>query len=1282
MARLESVALGGYYPTPPHLMQPIANLIDVRGFGTDSDGDAFIGAQAWVDPCAGKGEAVLDLATITFGTEELRTREFTFYAIELEASRFKEMTEESRKKLPYAATGSSLVNGDAFRVAFKRDSSKKGATLLWLNPPYDYDRKFGRLEERFLDRFAPCLVDSGLLVFIVPHYALKASAETLGREFKNVHCFRFPEADFETYKQVVLFAEKSPALFEADPSIRDLVLGWAADAESIPLLPLYSGTKLYSLPTLPRYNAGFSEWTATDIDMTAVLKTVQPWSQSDRNGKLQEIPGILPDLPITDLLDRRYPVAMPPRPAHIAAGIAAGVFNGARIEADDPTSKLPPLLVKGVFDKEYHTVEEKKNKDGDVTGLVQVQQPKLVTTVLDLTTSRYHTIRPSADVTGSTNVEALTTADLLQHYGKALMRVMLQQCPVMHNPSNEEHHIALPELARTLFTAQSHATQASVKLLGGLTASKAQRYGKAVFVLGEIGSGKSSVALATMQAIKAKRTLIMCPPHLLSSWKDQIQAVTPWARTVVLTNIADVQEFAADTSEGPAIAILSRETAKLGHSWTGADGRCSKCGALTPDEDLAKKRSRCEHRSLHAENGAAKISMDLALGLYAAFPNDVRVSQLCRNRMIRRAISRIKEDGDNLAVWKKFTATGLDAIVDRVAALIFGEQGLEEALIPMLMADPNGDRIERVARALYDYSKEDPAGYGRGSQVRRIARELLLLLPPGGERQTKLAEELKEVVVDRSSYSSSDTWGGWERAVKVLQGQGAQQQVSLGYGEYYQYSIDKDTLVRRDGNASDRLGDPKLILKALGKLTEKGLYVRGPECGEPLYQAVPEPRRYPLATYISKYYPRLFDVLVLDEGHEYSTDGSAQERSAHRLTSLGIPTMILTGSIMNGYAESLFANMWALSPAFRSEFARDDRPKFVDRYGYRKRLIQDRDTQSGDVVAYGSMTDRIEKSERVIGNAPGVLPLFLLKHLLPLAVTIHKADLAIDIPPCTETVEMISPSAELLQRYKALETALVTRIKKDRFTEDLSGKLWGQVAELPSYLDRATIDTGNTDKGAYEIRYPESCGNGLVAAAEPFGADDIQPKEQWMLDKLAVELAEGRNVMVFGWHTILLPRLARLIEARFGIKVPILRPEKVPTAKRQDWIDKEIVSKKRRVLVVNPVAIQTGLNNLVYFSTEIWMENPACNPIIKRQAEGRVDRIGQTKETRIFFPVYAGTAQQALHELLMRKVAVSLSTDGLDAQSALQAAGAGDESGFAGFSVGKQLYELITGGLD
>ena len=102
------------------------------------------------------------------------------------------------------------------------------------------------------------------------------------------------------------------------------------------------------------------------------------------------------------------------------------------------------------------------------------------------------------------------------------------------------------------------------------------------------------------------------------------------------------------------------------------------------------------------------------------------------------------------------------------------------------------------------------------------------------------------------------------------------------------------------------------------------------------------------------------------------------------------------------------------------------------------------------------------------------------------------------------------------------------------------------------------------------------------------------------------------------------------------------------------------------------------MNPLVYFATEIFHENPACDPITYRQAVGRVDRIGQTKETRIFFPVYAVDTQEALHELLLTKVAVGLSTDGLDAEGALKAAGAGDEALYSGMSVGAHLYKLLA----
>ena len=101
--------------------------------------------------------------------------------------------------------------------------------------------------------------------------------------------------------------------------------------------------------------------------------------------------------------------------------------------------------------------------------------------------------------------------------------------------------------------------------------------------------------------------------------------------------------------------------------------------------------------------------------------------------------------------------------------------------------------------------------------------------------------------------------------------------------------------------------------------------------------------------------------------------------------------------------------------------------------------------------------------------------------------------------------------------------------------------------------------------------------------------------------------------MVLSWHTGLLPRLERLLTAVPGVGkdgVVVLYADKVAPSKRQDWIDREVRKKKRRILVSNPVAIQTGLNNLVWFATQVWMENPACNPVVDRQSIGRIDRIG------------------------------------------------------------------------
>jgi hypothetical protein len=919
-----------------------------------------------------------------------------------------------------------------------------------------------------------------------------------------------------------------------------------------------------------------------------------------------------------------------------------------------------------VFDQEWRTVEEKTNKKGEVTSVVQVQQPKLVATVLDLTTYQYHTLQENDSE--SPDVGTLSVAGLLKHYGDSLMEVMEKQCPILYDPRKDGDSIPLAPTARTLYIAQQHATKALVKLLGGPGLPLKARRGKGAILLGEIGSGKTSVSISLVNTIGSKRPLVLCPPHLLDSWRDEAAQVLPDVEVRVLRSVGDIEALAADTQKEMILSVVSRETAKLSHGWEGVGPLCPRCGSPTPKVDLARKRMRCKARHLvptgkletRKLNGPlARLVLKLANQLIPYDPTDPTVEYLLQGRWDRKRIAfyKGKYNEDTPPVFPGFTPNYFDDVLDALLPRFSEGDRVAKAIVWILLCLGSVERVAQVAEHFLSQPRVD-------YRLRDFGRHLLFLLPPNGQRQLEL--------IHRYGDNNHDVWNPWGQLLNQVseEQQGLHSHVA---GLPLLWEGGRLTVEKAEARS---LGAAKAALTILSRLS--GLQWSKP-CGEILFQAVPEPRRVALADHIYHRYPALFDALILDECHEYSTAGSAQQQAGHRLTGLGLPTLLMTGSVMNGYAESLFMNMWAISPPFREEFVRSDKSKFNDRYGYRKRLLQDRD-EEGSVVEFGSMSDRVTRSNRVIGNAPGVLPLFLLRHLLPISVTLHKADLALELPPCTQERELIDPDPELLKRYRVLQTKLIAQIRKDQFNPELAGKLFGQLAELPSYLDRATADTGNTEEGDYTIRYPESVGNEVVATQPPLPASEVLPKEEWLLRKVQQELSEGRNVLVFSWHTSLLQRYARLISDHIDQKVPILYANKVGTAKRQEWITKQVVKKGVRVLVTNPIVIQTGLNNLVHFATELWMENPACNPIIYRQAVGRVDRIGQRIPTRIFSPIYAGTLQQQLYDLLLQKVAVSVSTDGLDPESALLAAGIGTDAFMTGLSIGKQLWAMLSEG--
>jgi hypothetical protein len=1218
-----------------------------------------------LDPCAGEGEAILELIKSVLAVPNLREApvDVKLFTCELEETRAKTLRGNVSHEIHYTV-GNEALHGDAFRTTFTtkgKYEDNDGVSLLYLNPPYDTDRVHGRLEQRFLDRFSSSLTVDGVLVFVVPFYALEASANLLGLEYSDVRCFKFPEEDYNIYHQVVLYARKGERVFEPNPAIVSKVLGWSRDASTIEEFP---GAPLYDLRLDDYGRGGLKEWKIQTIDMTALLAKVQPWMHSKRGGELAPVHGVIPQEPVRDILLRNFPLATPPRPAHIASGIASGLFNGSKIEPTDTSTGLPSLLIKGVFDREFRTVEEKTNKDGETVGYIQIQQPKLVTTVLDLSTHKYHMLKTGVEETGRKTIDSMNVADLLKFYGESLMGVMERQCPVLYDPRRDAESIPIAASPRKPFTAQGHATRAIVKLLGGVKATKRSRRGKAAILLGEIGSGKSTVALLAGRTIGAHRFLIMCPPHLLKSWQNEIGAVVPSATVMVLSTIEDLQALdqIESDSESPLICILSREVGKLSHAWAGVGEVCPKCGQKTPEKvDLAKKRSKCEHKGLVAKDFLARTAQELAAYLSAFVPKEYPIPSVLRGRFDQVRLERyeaLHEQGEGRPY------SGLGKMSDKLDEVLFtllgreASEAIDRTIRGILLANWSVTRIASTVRFLLGNRGKREGGLVPHADD--FSRSLLLMLPPGHPEQERIMEEF-------SSESSYFTWSSVKLAIKEL---------SEGRSVKYPFPISWAEGVLKMGTEDTIVNSAKAACNVVAYLVQLGAFRWTDECGEHLFGAIPEPRRVSLAKHIIRYHQNTFDYLVLDEGHEYSTDGSAQERSAHRLTSLQLPTVLMSGSIMNGYAESLFANMWALSADFRMEFSREDRQKFVDRYGYRKRLVEGKDEES-KVVEFGSNSDRVTRSERMIGNAPGILPLFLLKHLLPISVTLHKADLAIDLPPCRQQKHVVSPEKDQKDRFEELQNALIERIRKDQFDKDLAGKLFGQLAELPSYLDRATCDVGNVESGDYEIRYPESVGDGLVASQPGMPSDKLLPKEEWMLDLIEKELDEGRNVMVFSWHTALLPRIAKLIQDRFDIAVPILYADKVPTAKRQDWIDREVVRKRRRIMVTNPVCIQTGLNNLVHFASEIWLENPACNPVIFRQAIGRIDRIGQKLETRVHTAIYGDTLQVALYDLLMKKVAVSVSTDGLDPEAALHAAGLGEDNYLAGLSIGKQLWNMI-----
>ena len=409
------------------------------------------------------------------------------------------------------------------------------------------------------------------------------------------------------------------------------------------------------------------------------------------------------------------------------------------------------------------------------------------------------------------------------------------------------------------------------------------------------------------------------------------------------------------------------------------------------------------------------------------------------------------------------------------------------------------------------------------------------------------------------------------------------------------------------------------------------------QCGAPLWQADGSgPKRYPLADYVKHRMKGFFDLLVGDEVHEYKGRGSAQGIAAGILADACGKSLSLTGTVMGGYASTLFHLLYRFSPEIRTEFGRSDEHRWIQRYGFEEHSIGKPDN---DAVEDGRNSRR-RKYRKVVRERPGLVPSALF-HLIGNTVFLRLSDVASGLPDYEEQVLLSSMDSE------EDSTGYSQRSAYDTVFEELRRRLADALSKgskrlLATYLQTLLAYPDGCTKG--ETVFDPATGEPIVQVP-PLPHEKLYPKEKSLLDLVAAERMEGRRVLVYATHTGTRDITERMddILTRHGFRVAVMKADAVAPDRREAWVADK-VKQGIDVLICHPRLVQTGLD-LIDFQTVCWYETD-YSVYVMRQASRRSWRIGQTRPVKVVFMSYRNTLQADALKLVAKKLQSSLAVEG------------------------------------
>lgn len=150
----------------------------------------------------------------------------------------------------------------------------------------------------------------------------------------------------------------------------------------------------------------------------------------------------------------------------------------------------------------------------------------------------------------------MNLADFLENYKEELKDKVLNKL----DPVYKGDVLNFSGLKRNPIKAQAKAVSALVK---------GYRSGKnSLFLIGEMGVGKTFMALATAYLVGAKRILVMCPPHLVQKWIREAEMTIPDVKTYDLTEkglgvLREIKKNGWGKPDAIEVYVISGHKAKL-----------------------------------------------------------------------------------------------------------------------------------------------------------------------------------------------------------------------------------------------------------------------------------------------------------------------------------------------------------------------------------------------------------------------------------------------------------------------------------------------------------------------------------------------------------------------------------------------------------------------------------------------------------------------------------------------------------------------------------------------